>query len=1018
MKIQVATAEGLIKQYAEELGNGDREIESKALFDIIAVLNTSQALSNASLDRIRRACLRYITPLKNARHFFNLIHEKCCGSKYYSKKAPSSFVKKHVEHQVKALNKAEALLLEQLPSKKSLSAKECLATALFTAAVNAGLCHEPGLTALMKAILEQTKPVFRASGAERYIRLNYTAPGHAVNIKTEYESYTSHSFYPTPIVTVAILGFLRAEDDNFRAPESPLALIKELAAQLLGDERIMRISSAVLCEAMALVFARKPGAQVPSFIVSYAAGKSNTVSTFDQCLLSFNSSHIAKVTHQSAAHRRRKASNSCGIDKRSIISSSDLLLDDMRDLFKRHANVSIGAQAIADDLRKVVQNRQRHISEAAHALHSFFMHQYTTRQWKSPDTGLRNLSSLGKIWCHYTEDLLLEELDADDMSALHHDIIQGENMADSTFPGSLRKFWVYMHNSLGYELPEQLSRYKRGAKYVRCAIPSPFQVRRLFVDIQKSYSDCSQHERDSALCILILMARIGLRPAEALHLEVKDIDLRGAGKVFIRSNKRFTPKSFCGYRKLPLRPFLLEDEERFLRSFCRRRQTEVGQSTHRLLFSRYEFADQLMDYDKLSAEASSLLSNYSGVRINLYQLRHFFFSCCQLICFASLARAQSWTGYDAKQVDAIRRYFHQAPKEDVLSEIRSFAGHLTTYYLMSTYFHFSDILRYEAAMRANRRIDVRILSNLAGLQPGRVIRYAKSKGFHGALSNDELEVVIDTVLKTERIRRVKKIKPRNSKLSVKTSTFDRSTQPNAEHVEKILKTIIEGIPFQEIADIFDLTLDFVERVIAAAKYLRDAPEFRTKHHRPRLYRSDCESHLTVAMPQPKDQLSESLDLLQKFQTLTPMHAKRVLKAAETLLSSSTYGRTSVTLTCRADLEQIMAALDDIVEPDRWLLKVIPNHFEDAGEHSSYLYWKQGTPRKTLIELANKEDCKSEKLGRVKLSYMNANPSEKIRRWLENNGTPYQRSGALISALHYFVIFQYSAKQSNDCLSFK
>lgn len=1012
MSVQDERAESLIKQYGDQPERDKPEIESKALFDVLTALNTSQKLTTATLDQMRRACLHHINPGKKARRFFNLLHEKCCGHKYYTKKAPTPFVNKHVEHQVKVLSKAEVLLFEQLLSKKDISATQRLAIILFTSAVNAGLCHEPGLTALMRVILEQKKNIFKTSGAERYIRLNYIAPSHPVNVKTEYESYTSHIFYPTPIVTASILGFLRDGGGNIQTPENPLILIKKLVAQLMGDERITKISSAVLCEAMSQVFARKPGAQVPSFLVSYTAGKSNTVSTFDECLLSFNSSHLAKITHPSAAHRRRKASNSCGIDKRSIISSSDLLLDDMRELLKRHANVSIGPQAIANDLRKVVQKRQRPISEAAHALHSFFMHQYSTRQWKSPDTGLRNLSSLGKIWCHYTEALLLEELDADDMSALHHDIIQGENMADSAFPGSLRKFWVYMHNFLGYELPEQLSRYKSGAKYVRCAIPSPFQVRRLFVDIQKSYSDCSQHERDSALCILILMARIGLRPAEALHLEVKDIDLRGDGKVFIRTNEHFTPKSFCGSRKLPISPFLPEDEERYLRSVCRRRQTEVGKSTHRLFFSKFKLADQLMDYEKLSAEASRLLSNYSGVRVNLYQLRHFAFSCCQLICFASLARAHSWTGYDVKQVKAIRRYFHQAPTEDVLSEIRSFAGHLTTYYLMSTYFHFSDILRYEAAMRGNLSIDVRVLSNLAGLQAGRVRRYAKREGFHGALSNKEMEVVIDKVLATERVQRVKKVRPRNSNLSVKTPTFDRTTQPEAEDAQNILKDNVKGIPPQEIADMFDLTLDFVESVIVAAKYLRDAPEFRTKRHRPRLYQSDLRHHLTVAMPQSKEQLNESLDLLQQFQALTPMETKRVLKAAKTLLSNSTYGRTSVTLTSRADLEQIMTALNGIVEPDRWILKVVANRSEDAGEHSSYLYWKRNMPPRATIELADNENCKSEKLGRAKLSYMNANPTEEIRKMLESNGTPYQRSGALIAALHNFVIFEYATKRHN------
>ncbi|MCJ8317890.1 site-specific integrase [Idiomarina sp.] len=1016
MTIDVKSAECLIEQYGE-LPEKDRlESESKVLHEVIAAINTPKKLPAIALERLRRACLQNITPVSQARHFFNLIHTKCCGVNYYKKNAPTPFVKKHVERQVKVLSKAEALLFEQLRNKKNISAKKCLAIILFTSAVNAGLCHEPGLTALMKAILEQKNNTFKTSGAERYIRLNYTAPGHPVNVKTEYESYTSQIFYPTPIVTASILGFLRAGGDNIRAPESPLTLIKELVAQLLGEERIMRVSSAVLYEAMSLVFARKPGARVPSFLTYYAAGKSNTVSTFDQCLLSFNSSHIAKVTHQSAAHCRRKASNSRGVYKRNLVSSSDQLLDDIRELLNRYKNAPPEPEAIANGLRSVVQNRQRPISEAAAALHSFFMHKYKKNIWKTPGTGLRNLSSLGKIWCYFTENIILEEFDVDAMSELHRKLVEGENNADSAFLNSLRQFWLYMHDCLGYELPEQLNRHRRGARYVRCAIPSPLQVRRLFIDIQNSYSGHSQHERDSVSCILILMARLGLRPAEALHLEVKDIDLRGAGKIFIRTNKHFTPKSFCGYRKLPVRPFLLEDEERFLRSFVRRRQTEVGKDTYRLLFSTYEFAGQLIDYEKLSAEASRLLSNYSGVHINLYQLRHFALSCYQLTCFASLARAQSWTGFDIAQVEAIRRHFHQTPKEDVLSEIRSFAGHLTTHYLMSTYFHFSDILRYEAAMRVSHRIDVRILSTLAGIQAGRVIRYAKNEGFHGELSNNELEVIIDKVLKTERRQRVKKIKPRNSRLSSKIPSFNRATQPNLEHVEKILKARVEGIPLQEIADVFNLTLDFVERVIAAAKYLRDAPEFRTKHHRPRLYRSDLEHHLTVAMPQPKEQISELLDLLQKFQTLKPMHTKRVLKAAETLLRHSTYGRTSVTLTCRKDLEQIMKALDGIVDPSKWLLTVLPNHSENAVQHSSYDYWKEKMPSKAAVELATKEDCKSEKHGRGKLAYMNASPTEKVRKMLENDGIPYQRSGALTAALHYFLIFQYASKQRDDSAS--
>lgn len=974
------------------------------VYEIINLLDTKEVPDNILKD-IKKLCNTTIDNTSVARDVFNQVHLDRTGLLYYKQTVPTKFVNPGIEKWVRKLSSAESAIYGFALDSTSLSQDSRLAVMLCNAALEGGLCFSAGLNALLKLVME--RDTFTEAGAERLIRLKYSAPNHPVNIKTREERYSNRAFYPPPLTTSCIYGFLRNGTPKSKNSANATTRIRTFLASLLNDESIGKISEKALLDSLSLIFFRKKGMQAPAFLLAYARGQLNSVSTFDECLLAQYSYHYPKTPEATQTRFVKRASARRSSNKRFLQSGCDTIIDDIRDILTVHHQANSDAELIHDDLVMFLESLEA-IPESIRAFISWFIHMFSVGKWKAAGSGRRKLSSLGAVWFAVAESINLEEHDSRDNSLLHTQLLESEGNADSAFVGNLMQFWSYLHEYWDCELPEQFDRYTRGAKFVRVTISGALHVRQLFADIGKAYEDSSAHIVESVTLALILMARCGLRPSEALHLEVKDIDLRSNGLLCIRRNAHFSPKTFSGTRKLAFCVFLMSDEGALFRTFVRRRQVETNGRKNALLFSKYEFNDSFINYDRLSAEASRLMSSYLGRSVNLYQLRHFALTNWQLICFATRERALQITKLSPEQIETIRNYFNGASHDNTLFEIASAAGHLESKISMTTYLHCTDILLYEAALRAENCCDYRVLASLASVQPGRVKRIISTNGMPELLNNSDMVVVLDELFNTERAHFVKSLKERPGSTSYRFPNFRSATQRKAEQVDKILHAHDDKFSTQEIADVFNLPKHWIELVIKAAQYYRHDEQYQTDYGNPRLYPKvsieNPETHLSLVMPKENNEKLESLEILQSLQRLSKGDSNRVRKAADIFLQNVTFNRRSITLKSKRDLRCIMKALGNLVAPERWLLKLHINKETNRDSPRCQHYWYEHLPDEVTLTVVKDSDEKHSKFGRVELSYMNAELTSEMKSWMKEKSIKYRSSRALICALHHYAIY--------------
>lgn len=978
--------------------------KASLIYEIINLLDTKDIPDNA-LKEIKKLCNYMIDDTSVARDVFNRVHLDTTGQLHYKYTAPTKFINSEIEKWVRKLSSAEIAICNFVRNSKSLSQDERLAIMLCTAALEGGLCFSAGLNALLKSVL-QRGAVFTEAGAERFIRIRFSAANHPVNIKSREERYSSRVFYPPPLTTASIIGFLRNGEPE-TTEDNAITRVREFLTIVLNDKTIEKITDKALLESLSILFFRKEGVRAPAFLRSYAVGQLNSASTFDECLLAQTSIYYPKALKNERYKIAYRTSARRSSNKRFLQSGSDGIIEDMRGILKAHDKADSSTELIRDDLVMLLESLEA-MPEAIKAFISWFIHKFSTRKWKVADSGRRMLSSLGKVWFAVTEGISLEENDSRDNSLLHTQLLEKEGNADSAFVANLMQFWTYLQEHWDCELPEQFERYGRGVKFVRATIPGALQVRQLFADIGKAYEDSSAHVVESVTLALILMARCGLRPSEALHLEVKDIDLRNNGLLSIRRNAHFTPKTFSGTRNLWFGVFLMPDETALLRTFCRRRQKETAHRENAILFSEYEFNDSFIDYDRLSTEASRLLSGYLGRSVNLYQLRHFALTNWQLICFATKERALQVTKLSPEQIDAIRKYFNGVSHENSLFEIASAAGHLESKISMTTYLHCTDILLYEAALRAKGCCDYRVLVSLASVQHGRAKRIISTHGMSDLLGKPDMVTVLNEILSTERAHWIKRLKEKPGSTLCRFPNLNLSTQRKAEQVDKILHAHDDKFSTQEIADVFNLPKQWIELVIEAAKYYRHDEQYQTDYGNPRLYPKVSiampRTHLSLVMPKENNEKLESLEILQNLQRLSKTDSNRVRKAADLFLRKVTFNRRSITLKSKRELQCIMKALGNLVAPERWLLKLHINKKTNRYSTRCQEYWFEHLPDKATLTVVKDSYEKDNRFGRVDLSYMNAELTSEMKSWMKEKGIKYRSSRALICALHHYAIY--------------
>jgi len=663
--------------------------------------------------------------------------------------------------------------IERLKTQKEgLSPTDHLDSALFFAAFESGLCFEEGLEAFQTAVLTYQKPPTSISD-DIFFNLCYERHNHKHNRRTAGFSYTERKFFPGGLTLLAVTGFLKSR---------PLLCVEQTAKQRLRKKieahvshgTLNNVSTALLLQAVAMSISQRVGAQMPSFLMHYASGKVCSTSTFDESLLAM---HAQDANHNSCTKLEQRALlpsvQKSSVKKRKLNSYNFEINRQLREIFKQEHSTPNIDEACRKEVISALQALRRHevntLSEPECLLLDWLLYQFTHGTLRRFGSGARYLSAMGTIWLHLTERIAVSGLEPDEIDELYFDLQRMGQNSDSSFSDMLENLMEYLHKVHDIELPTPLQKTDgKKSEFVRSTLPSSAHLEQLLVDVDKIYSNTTEHLRDSVLAMLIIMMRMGLRPHEIANLEIKDVTLNGTGHIFVRRNPHYKPKTASSARQIQIDPLLRRKEREFIRRFIRRRQDEVTDGKFRqvksaLLFTMQPSRNVQFDMREISTHVTALLSQYSGVRTPLYQLRHYALTMFQLICFASTERVRHFSSYSVDEIERIRRYFQPSDSFNILYKIASVAGHLTPDTSLSTYCHCTDLLLHEAVLRTEASIDFSVIQKLSRIQSAKLKSLADQTQVQTQrMNNPELLQLAKLALQQERTRWTNNLKPKRS----------------------------------------------------------------------------------------------------------------------------------------------------------------------------------------------------------------------------------------------------------------
>lgn len=836
-----------------------------------------------------------------------------------------------------ALAKADTLLLNE----KGLTTNKHLFLALMYAAMESGLCFSEGLDALYQRLLASNEVLVKIGGYW-IIELHYIRSNHETNTRENGKAWTSRLFYPGPLTLFAVIGFMKSKP-MVCIENSAMELLKKGLTELTGEQDLIKIGNSRLLRACGMLIREQPGSSMGSFLMHYATGDVSSASTSRESLLCLNTQKFQKkplrIKKDSTAIVYAPAKQKT-LKKKEIPAHDSEFNRGLRELFKsvhrRNGSKAAYANEVVDALDEFSKNRRNDFSEPAQLLFDWLRHNFQTHNLSKFSSGARYLSSVATIWLDVCERIAVCALEQDEINDLYSLLIERGKLSDKQYPELIESFMRFLREQKDIDLPIQLVPEDENKKsHVRSNLPAPRHLDQLLVDINDVYSEATFHIRESVLVMLILMMRLGLRPNEVCNIEMKDVSPLGTGHVFIRGSRHFKEKSSSARRQLELDTLLQDREINLVRKFIKRRMTEEKMQVQAdgrvtvenktgLLFTKIVGHNAFFDMRELSSHVTNLLTSYSGVRTVMYQLRHAAQSSLALVAMGSDRVVDKLTPYTREKAREIKAYLQPKDSFNVLYKISSVAGHLDSSITLSTYFHMTDLLLYEAVVRKSALNDLSLIKALSRVQRAKLQKLS-TKPNSELLGNQELAELADRVLESERGSWAKVLPTKNlvERNPVMDNIFNVAPEFTAESVSFILKSFDNGLGIDGISETYNVESRMVSCVISTAERLKHL--FLTKRRRFRLYEADSKK-LSVAHPVGFGEISEAIRILQK---LMPRSMEKLPKELRKIiyryLRSAMYEPSYIPIHSPQEVQAVLEHTKTAVPSSRWLLSIEADH---------------------------------------------------------------------------------------------
>jgi hypothetical protein len=1027
----------IIKLMVEHDTPKKREIRKASVACADCLLPKLSSVSIAELDEDKKEIL-FSDVYKTARDaglnnkfrrsLIDVVYRRLYGKRYYSKPRMSGFVNTKIFRAKSLLHNADKCVSDFVAQQKTLNASQRLFLILFHAAFESGLCFEEGLDDLYKTLTE-SRQVLQRVGSSWVIPLSYTRSGHETNAKAGNKKVTRRTFRPGPLTLLAIEGFMKSRS-IVCITQTATELLKSELAKIMSAPAISKLDNRRFFRAIALLVSEQPGSALPSFLMHYACGDLSSASTSIECLNHINTQSFYAATSPLTELPDKRLAVDSSVkykNKKDLPAYHSEFGKALRELFKKEDNANLSPEQrkviIVQAINAFIAQREESMSDAEFALIDWLKSCYESGQSKMFSTGDRNVSSIATLWLEVCSTTSVYVLDESEMTALYNELMSKKKLSDSKYVKKITDLVYFLHKQHEVPLPQQLEPRDKRSTHVRSNIPAKEHISHLLKDINDIYANESQHFRESATVLLILIARTNIRPHEAMHLTAEDMPTFDTGHIFIRNKRYFREKTYSARRLIELDTFLLPAEAKFVRQFINRRMEPAGRSLskdggvdyerpHTLLFSKIPQKDIPLDMRDISKHVTRLLSSYTGVHTPMYQLRHYAISTAVLVCFALDETVSELTPYSPEQVTVIKDYFQKNDSHNVLYKLSDWAGHLESDMTLSTYTHFTDLLLFESVMRSNISTPLDYAKALSCVQSARIDKICAQQSLGRTPDRAQLMVLTDGILKKERGAWI--AKPRNG---VKKGDIDMDSLLNlksefdAAHVCLVLEAYDKGRSIEEIRDIYNIEPKIIESVIDAA---RDTQErYQTKRRQSRLYTAETRN-LSVPVPNANTDTMAANTIIQHMASAPMEHLSQAIRrACHTLLCASTYNHRYVSFNTKDinEVLELITTLRQFIPASRFYVEI----HADKSIPEEYIkdYWSQllagvGTSEITFKDGGKRQNSK----GSVQLYFLSHAINENSAGNIKKSGH-YYASSALRYALHTLAIYSGAMRRYYD-----
>lgn len=429
-----------------------------------------------------------------------------------------------------------------------------------------------------------------------------------------------------------------------------------------------------------------------------------------------------------------------------------------------------------------------------------------------------------------------DAFDPDDLDEVYRKVIDSQPSDTQQIRAAHRLTELHGVGRSLYGLPalyEPLMLGLSSKRHVRAAFVSEGTFQRLLIGLQ-SLEGRSADEIERLTVFSIILYRTGLRPDDAVRLQLKDIEFAKRLTLKIRNNSLGSGKTENARRTNPLGLLMTRDEDQIVRGFLNKRRRRNRNRPTAAIFNAIGSETQPMPRARLSNDIVQVLREIGHPGVP-YDFRHTAISRMFLIGERDWTLLEQVTPYSRERLEAICEavFGHAYEWHERYRALAAFAGHGSPSTTFDYYVHFSSWVVYRALRASTRTFDVRFLAGITGLGETRLRKAASVVGEKDAAVR--LEDIRDVVIRACRsiVTRI----PRRPEPDALPSIIEsrKPPSPSLWDVHSALEDWQNGYSIESILFEYGFEKEQFDRHLAVAQSLA---AIRTRKGRPRLVSSD------------------------------------------------------------------------------------------------------------------------------------------------------------------------------------